>query len=213
MIHAPERLRPPASRLLETIVRRGIAPESRTLLVGLAEGFTAHDVETLARRHDVARTIVLGLLGTHRDARSPELRALWDLEEAARSTGLPTLALRFGPLIGPGSPLWARLASRPRLARPHRLVCPVAEEDAVETLVAALTDPRKRSGWYEVAGEPLRLDELVALAARTRAIDSGAWEPELAILEEQRLADPAPWIDDFGVAPAALDERVRRWVA
>jgi hypothetical protein len=215
VIHALERLRPPASRLLEETARRRVAPESKTLAIGLADRPGAVDVPALAARIGAERNLVLGLLGTHRDARASELRELWDLEEAARATGLPTLALRFGPLVGPGSPLWQRLASRPRLRRPALLVCPVAEEDALLTLARALTDPARRAGWYEVAGEPMRLDELVGLASGPgeRRHPKGAWEPPLRVLEEQRLADPEPWTRDFGLSLARLGDRVGGWAA
>src|SRR5439155_545487 len=77
-----------------------------------------------------ARVLVLGRLGAHPDARAAALRQLWEIEELARRSGAPALALRVGPVLGPWSPLWRLLAGRPRLPRRGaKLVNPVAEED------------------------------------------------------------------------------------
>ena len=78
--------------------------------------------------------VVLGPLGTHRDAALPRLRAWWEIEEMARASGLPVLALRLAPLVGPTSPLWLRLRSGERPPRGDRvLIQPVAEADVVAT--------------------------------------------------------------------------------
>jgi uncharacterized protein YbjT (DUF2867 family) len=162
-----------------------------------------------------ARVLVLGRLGVHRDARAAALRQLWDIEERARGCGAPALALRVGPLLGPASPLWRWLATRPRLPRGGtKLVNPVAEDDAVETLRRALTGAVAWDGWFEVAGpEPWTLAELVALAGGAAITGDGACEPPMDEIEEHRLADPGPWLAHFGVTPGPVSERARVWSA
>src|SRR5207249_3381857 len=93
---------------------------------------------------------------------------LWSVEEAARSTGLPVLTLRLAPLLGPQSPLWLRLRSRPRLPRSGRMLLnPVAECDVLATLERALSGSVGWVGWFEVSGpETVSLSELAGMAQR-----------------------------------------------
>ena len=159
--------------------------------------------------------LVLGTLGTHRDARVPRLRALWTIEEKARATGRPVLALRLAPLVGPASPLWLRLrAGTPPRRAQDALLQPVAEVDARTTLERALGDSSDWTGWYDVAGpEALTLGELAELAARDGAAAPGAgnWEPSLEELAEQRLCDDGPWRQRFGITPRHVSEGTRAW--
>jgi len=153
------------------------------------------------------RVLVLSRLGAHRDARCASLFRLWRLEEHVRSGGAPTLTLRLAPLVGPDTPLWRKLRSRPPMPRGGRkLLNPVAESDAVETLLRALDGRGPWRDWYEVAGaEPVTLAELRDLAARTPGeTRGGAWEPALDELAEHRLAESEPWATDFGIAPTPL---------
>lgn len=164
-----------------------------------------------------SRRLVVTRIGTHPDAPRGPLRDAWELEEASRGASASVLTLRLAPLLGPVSPLWRRLASRPRLPRGGRkLLNPVAEADAVETLDRALRERGAWSGWFEVAGpEVWSLAELERLACETGADPGagGAWEPPLEELEAHKLAEAGPWIERFGIAPAPLAERARGWAA
>jgi len=160
--------------------------------------------------------LVLSRLGTHPDARTPALQRLWRLEEHVRGGGAPTLTLRFAPLVGPGSPLWNRLRTRPSLPRGGRqLLNPVAEADAVETLERALAGRAAWPGWFEVAGpEVWSLAELRELAsAAGRGADAGAWEPPLDELAEHRLAEAGPWLEHFAMNATPIEACVRERVA
>jgi len=153
------------------------------------------------------RVLVLSRLGAHPDARCPSLQRLWRLEEHVRAGGAPTLTLRFAPLVGPDTPLWRKLRSRPSLPNGGRkLVNPVAEADAVETLLRALDGRGPWRNWYEVAGaEAVTLAELRDLASRTTGETKGAaWEPPLEEIAEHRLAESEPWASEFGITPTPL---------
>ncbi len=153
------------------------------------------------------RVLMLSRLGSHPDARTPSLRRLWRLEEHVRAGGLPTLTLRFAPLVGPVTPLWRKLRSRPSLPNGGRkLVNPVAEHDAIDTILRALDGRASWQGWYEVAGDDvLSLAELCAIAARSPGEPSGGeWEPALDEIAEHRLAESGPWAQHFGIVPTAL---------
>jgi uncharacterized protein YbjT (DUF2867 family) len=162
-----------------------------------------------------ARLLVLSALGVHPDARAPRLRALWDLEERARGSGRPVLTLRLAPVLGPRSPLWLRLRSRPRLPEPDQtLLNPVAESDVVETLARALEGRAHSEGWYEVAGaQAITLGELAVLAARSPRLPdgSGEWEPPHHELREHRLAETGPWSTRFGVTPSDITSEAATW--
>jgi uncharacterized protein YbjT (DUF2867 family) len=170
------------------------------------------------RRASRPRVLVMSLVGAHPDARAERLRQLWRIEEWARSTALPVLTLRLAPLVGPESPLWLKLCSRPRLSRAaQRPLNPVDEADVTETLTRALDGRARWEGWYELAGpEPLSLEDLAHLARDAgpslgRASGRGEWEPPLAELEEHRLSECEPWARHFGLSPGAITSRVREW--
>ena len=228
MIHAYGSPGPPAPRLLAALERRGhevpraagTGPHRDSTLV-LAGGSA---LEPMAlgvllgawRAASGARVLVLSRLGAHPDARARALRDLWALEEFARGAGLPVLTLRLGPLVGAASPFWLRLARRPWIPRAGRLVVnPVAEDDVVDALDAALRGRVAWSGTWEVAGpEAHTLAELVEIAASSGvdfAHGRGAWEPALDELIEHRLAEGARWYEAFGLTARPIAGRAREW--
>ena len=152
------------------------------------------------------RVLMLSRLGAHPDARATTLRRLWRLEEHVRGGGAPTLTLRLAPLVGPETPFWRKLRSRPSLAGLERkLANPVAETDVVETLAHALEGKAPWRDWFEVAGsETLSLAELRDLAARTPGSRNGEWEPTLDEIAEHRLAESEPWATTFGIEPTPI---------
>jgi uncharacterized protein YbjT (DUF2867 family) len=223
MIVVPGTLDPPAGRLLATLAARGqeslvrpaaLPPGDAPVTIAVSSGAFVFDfaglVASLAGRP--FRVLILSRLGAHPDAKAPGLRRLWRLEEHVRGGGAPTLTLRFAPLLGPRSPLWNRLRTRPRLpGRGRQLLNPALEADAVETLVRALADPAPWSGWFEVAGpEAWSLLELRTLAAESGpGPDAGDWEPPPSELAEHRLAESGPWSERFALTPAPLAAALR----
>jgi uncharacterized protein YbjT (DUF2867 family) len=227
VILAPGPLDPPAGRLLAALAAEGraVVTDTRALpngtepvTIAVSTGTFVFDfvglVAALGRRP--FRALVLSRLGAHPDARHPALQRLWRLEEHVRSGGAPTLTLRLAPLLGPDTPLWRRLRSRPALPRGGRtLVNPAAEHDALETLRRALDGRGPWAGWYEVAGpEVWSLAELRDLAAGAgRAPNAGEWEPPLEEMAEHRLAEAGPWASAFGLTPQPVSECVREQVS
>jgi uncharacterized protein YbjT (DUF2867 family) len=220
---------PPIPRLISALGARGHrlvaeaggarAPRS-TLVLGAGAALDPLAIGVLLgawRRTEGARVLVVSALGAHPDAAAPRLRALWQVEETARATRIPSLVLRLAPLVGPDSPLWRRLRSRPRLGRAERLlVQPVAESDVVDTIDRALNERAAWEGWYELAGrDVLTLGELagIAAAAPPTARGDGTWEPPLAEIEEHRIAEPEPWLEHFGIALEPIATQAARWAA
>jgi uncharacterized protein YbjT (DUF2867 family) len=215
VIHAPGPFDPPAGRLLAALAARGRgitdrrAPDGAgcTLVLSSGGGAVAAALKGLFdawRPAPAARVLVLSRLGAHPDARAASLREMWSVEEAARASGLPLLVLRLAPLLGPRTPFRAALGRRPLPPGAERwLLQPVAEDDVLATLELALDGRATWQGWYELAGpEVWTLAELSTLA-RGPGVERGEWEPPLAELGEQRLAEAGPWCAHFGLQPAA----------
>lgn len=213
----PVPLGPLATRLLAAAMRAGArvvdgpAPAGTPVTFVVGETTAVLDLTVLVRTHGTAhaRVLVLSRIGAHPDARVPSLQALWRLEEAARSTGAPTLTLRTAPVVGETSPLWAMLRTRPALpSGGRRLVDPVHESDVVATLVRALDGAAWSAGegWYELAGpERFAWSELAECAARgPESNATPAWEPSLDEIAAHRLAECEPWLSDFAIAPTRV---------
>jgi uncharacterized protein YbjT (DUF2867 family) len=214
----PGPLAAPAERLLAGLAGRGhrvvegagqLPATEGSVTLAISDGPFVFDfqglVASLGERS--FRVLMLSRLGAHPDARASTLQRLWRLEEHVRAGNAPTLTLRFAPVVGPETPLWQKLRSRPELPNGGRkLVNPVAERDAVETLAAALDGRALWRGWYEVAGpDTVTLAELRDLAALTPGgTAGGAWEPSLDEIAEHRLAESEPWASDFGITPTPL---------
>jgi uncharacterized protein YbjT (DUF2867 family) len=226
MIVIPGPLDAPAGRLLAALVERGLpAPVSPDALppgeapvtLAISSGPFLFDFAGLvAAVGRPFRVLLLSRLGAHPDAQAASLKRLWRLEEHVRGGGAPTLTLRFAPLLGPRTPLWNHLRSRPALPGGGRqLLNPVLESDAVETLVRALDGRAAWEGWDEVAGpEVWSLAELRELAAEAGpAPEGGAWEPSPDEMAEHWLADPQPWCSHFGIAPGRIADSLRERVA
>jgi uncharacterized protein YbjT (DUF2867 family) len=214
----PGPLAAPAERLLAALTARGhrvladaaeLPAAEGTVTLAVSDGPFVFDflglVRSLGERS--FRVLMLSRLGVHPDARASTLQRLWRLEEHVRAGNAPTLTLRFAPVVGPTTPLWQKLRSRPALPNDGRkLVNPVAETDAVETLAAALDGRALWRGWYEVAGpDTVTLTELRDIAALTPGETAGGvWEPLLDEIAEHRLAESEPWASAFGIKPTPL---------
>lgn len=214
MIHAPAAPSGSTARLLEALRGRGVAmtdaasprPEEDgpTLLLTTPVDWMALGVRMAPWRvARGARIVVLSRLGAHPDAVAPGLQDLWRLEEYARVSLIPTLTLRFGPLVAAESPFWRKLASAPKLGREvNAVVMPLLEDDALQVLARAVAETRPSEGWFEITGPDARsLGEWSALAGRGGArADAGEWEPPLEELVEHRLAETEAWQERFGLA-------------
>src|SRR5439155_519545 len=78
------------------------------------------------------------------------------------------------------------------------------EADVIEALDRALAGAAAWEAWYEVGGpDVLSLGELAALARASHAAGGGAWEPDRAVLAEQRLIEPEIWARWAGLTPAS----------
>jgi hypothetical protein len=221
MIHAFGRPDPPVPRLLASLAERGhrlggpsegATDDSATLVIAVGTGADPLAFAALYdgwRRARGGRVMVVSSLGAHPDAKARRLRELWELEEGARRAGLPLLVLRLAPLVGPRSPLWLRLRSRPRLPSGGRqLLNPVAEDDVVDSIEKAILGHAEWTGWYELAGpQVVSLAEMVELAAASGPVlpaHAGAWEPPWSELLEHRIAEPDPWLVHFDLSPRPL---------
>lgn len=229
MIHVYGETEAPVPRLLKAASARGIAIQAAQGDGGVHESSTlvlagGSNLDPLAlgvllggwRYARGARVLVLSRLGAHPDAKAKGLRALWDLEEYVRASGMASLTLRIAPVLGPESPLWLKLRSAPRLPKGGRdLIQPVAETDVVETLDRLFRGTGRWEGWYEVAGrEAISLAELCDLArAAGPGPNGGAWEPPLEEMAEQRLAEPGPWVERFGIEPRPVRALAAAWPA
>ena len=128
-------------------------------------------------------------------------------------SGIPTLTLRFAPLVAAESPFWRKLASAPKLGREaNTVVMPVLEEDAIQVFARVLGETRPAEGWYEITGPEARsLGEWSALAARGGArADAGDWEPPLEEMLEHRLAETEVWQERFGLAAHSVTSWAER---
>lgn len=222
MIHAPGGATGANARLLAALRARGLAIAD-TESPGNADGatlllWTPVDWMQLGVRMAPwrvargARLIVLSRLGAHPDAIAPGLRDLWRLEEYARVSLVPTMALRFAPLVGKESPFWKKLGGRPKLGRAgNTVLMPVLEDDAVQVLARALTESRPAEGWFEITGpEALSLDEWGEIATRNGALDAGEWEPPIEELTEHRLSESEIWQTRFGLRAHPVSEWAHR---
>ena len=208
----------PADRLIGALAARGVTlydgpsdlpAGTEPVTLAVSDGPFVFDFAGAVRElgEHRFRVLVLSRLGAHPDARAASLQRLWRLEEHVRGGGAPTLTLRFAPLVGPDAPLWRWLRTRPALPRGGRkLVNPVYEADALETIVRALSGQAAWEGWFEVAGaETVSLAELRDMAAASPGPTRGrACEPTMDEMDEHRLAECEPWASHFGITPVRL---------
>ena len=205
---------PLVSRLAHALEARGHAVVDTpaggacTWMIGPGEEPSTAELAAESRTGLGDRILVLGWIGVHPDARSTVLRQTWLLEERCRASGLETLALRLGPLVGVMSPLWRMLGHAPlprRLA--SKLVHPVTEADVIEAVHRALTGAATWLGWHELGGpDVLSLGELAELARAAGPERGGAWEPDRMALAEQRLIEPELWARWAGITPRSVIE-------
>ena len=112
-----------------------------------------------ARQAGVQRIIYLGGLGDAEHGLSPHLRSRQETGEVLRSSGVPVIELRASIIIGSGSlsfELIRALSERlPVMICPRWVATPtqpIAVEDVLEHLLAALNLPKENSRIFEIGG-------------------------------------------------------------
>ncbi len=143
-----------------------------------AEQEAARNFADAARRAGVRRIIYLGGLGHTEDELSAHLRSRQAVGEVLRSSGVPTLEFRASVIIGSGSlsfELIRALVERlPIMVAPKWVSVPaqpIAINDVLEYLVAALDLPTAQYQVYEIGGaDQVSYADLMRAYARQRGI-------------------------------------------
>ena len=134
----------------------------------------AREFSTAARERGVQRLVYLGGI-VHDADLSPHLRSRREVGEILRSSGVPTIELRASIVVGEGSASFelvkTMVESLPTIASPDwldHLAQPIATDDVLEYLIAALDVPLDQGAVYEIGGaDRVRYRDLVnEVAAR-----------------------------------------------
>ena len=119
----------------------------------------AQNFADAAREQGVKRIVYLGGLGNQDQALSAHLRSRHEVADILRSSGVPTIEFRASIVIGPGSLSFEMI--RALVQRLPVIICPrwvkvkaqpIAIEDVVAYLVAALDLPIGQSAIFEIGG-------------------------------------------------------------
>jgi uncharacterized protein YbjT (DUF2867 family) len=119
----------------------------------------AQNFADAAREAGLSRIIYLGGLGNPDRALSAHLRSRHEVADILRSSGIPTIEFRASIVIGSGSLSFEMI--RALVQRLPVMICPrwvavkaqpIAIEDVVAYLLAALTLPLERSAIFEIGG-------------------------------------------------------------
>lgn len=216
---APECVRlvnpsPVVARLAAKLATRGSgeARERLTWMLGADDDLAAVLAAGIGERD---RILVVSWIGAHPDAGASVLSRLWALEERCRESGFATLTVRLGPLAGPESPLWQKLAyAKPRSRLARKPVHPVLESQVVEVIERALIGAVTWNGWQELGGpDIMTLGECAEHARRSAFAGEGEWEPDLEALAEQRLIEPQVWSQWSGMEPMSVSTEAATWAA
>jgi uncharacterized protein YbjT (DUF2867 family) len=129
---------------------------------------SAREFAAAAREQGLQRLIYLGGI-VHADKLSPHLRSRREVGEVLRASGVPTLELRASIVVGAGSASFelvrTMVENLPTVVAPDWLdhaAQPIALDDVVEYLVAALDVPLDEEAVYEVGGaDRVRYRDLV----------------------------------------------------
>lgn len=199
-----------------------------------------------ARAAGVRRIIYLGGLGSQDEDLSPHLRSRHEVGEVLRTSGVPVCELRASIVIGSGSlsfEMIRTLVERlPVMITPkwvNVLAQPIAIDDLLDYLVAALDLPAEACRVYEIGGaDQVTYADIMCAYARQRGLRprmlpvpvltpwlSSLWlglvTPLYArigrkliesIIHPTVVHDPAA-LTDFAIRPIGVDEAVRRALA
>ena len=120
---------------------------------------SAQNFADVAREQGVARIVYLGGLGNQDQALSAHLRSRHEVADILRSSGVPTIEFRASIVIGSGSLSFEMI--RALVQRLPIMICPrwvevkaqpIAIEDVIDYLVAALELPIEQSAVFEIGG-------------------------------------------------------------
>jgi uncharacterized protein YbjT (DUF2867 family) len=137
----------------------------------------ARNFAKAARAAGVRRIVYLGGLGSG-DRLSPHLASRQEVGAILRSSGVPTIEFRASIVIGSGSASYelvrALVESLPVVLAPpwvDTAAQPIAIEDVLEYLLAALEREDERSAIFEIGGaDPVTYAELIREYARQRGL-------------------------------------------
>ena len=128
----------------------------------------AREFGAAARERGVQRLIYLGGI-VHTSELSPHLRSRREVGEILRSSGIPTIEFRASIVVGEGSASFELIKTMvetlPTVVAPNwldHLAQPIAIDDVVEYLIAALDAPLEQEAVYEIGGaDQVRYRDLV----------------------------------------------------
>ncbi len=220
--------------------------------MGSSGSFEAADREAAgnfaqaAKSAGVRRTIYLGGLGSRDEVLSPHLRSRHEVGRILADSGVPVLEFRASIIIGSGSLSFEMIRSLverlPFMVAPKWVKVPaqpIAIDDVLSYLVAALELPLHESRVYEIGGaEQLSYADLMRAYARQRGIRmrmlpvpvltpylSSLWlglvTPLYArigrkliesIIHSTVVQDPAA-LEVFPIRPMGVEEALRRAIA
>ncbi len=159
-----------------------------------AERRSAENVASAARDAAVGRIVYLGGLHEHSDRLSTHLRSRTQVGEILIDSGVPTMVLQAGVVIGAGSASFEMIRhltnrlpvmTTPRWVNNH--IQPIAVGDVLHYLTAAATAATSESRTYDIGGpDVLRYGEMmqiyaeVAGLARRRILVLPVLTPKLA---------------------------------
>jgi uncharacterized protein YbjT (DUF2867 family) len=137
----------------------------------------AHNFADAARAAGLRRIIYLGGLGNG-DGLSPHLASRQEVGAILRSSGVPTIEFRASIVIGSGSASYelvrALVESLPIMLTPRWVETgaqPIAIEDVLEYLLAALAWDRSESAVFEIGGaDAVTYAEIIREYARQRGL-------------------------------------------
>jgi uncharacterized protein YbjT (DUF2867 family) len=137
----------------------------------------ARNFAEAARAAGVRRIVYLGGLGSG-DRLSPHLASRQEVGAILRASGVPTIEFRASIVIGAGSASYelvrALVESLPLVIAPpwvETAAQPIAIEDVLEYLLAALEHEDRRSAIFEIGGaEPVTYAEIIREYARQRGL-------------------------------------------
>lgn len=138
----------------------------------------ARNVASQARAAGVRRIVYLGGLGRETDALSPHLRSRHLVGQALAASGVPTIELRAGVIIGSGSASFEMLRYLvevlPVMVTPRWVATrcqPIAIADVVALLERAVLDADAEPGVFEIGGpDVVSYAELMEAYARAAGL-------------------------------------------
>lgn len=124
-----------------------------------ADRTNAWNVASAAKEAGVGRIVYLGGLHPTEGALSPHLRSRAEVGEILHESGVPTVALQAGVVIGSGSASFEmirHLTNRlPVMTTPkwvHNRIQPIAVRDVLHYLIAGAEEPRLENRSYDIGG-------------------------------------------------------------